>query len=47
LTSEIYSANSAETGQDDLLELLRRHESLSQEEFAEELRSQRSASASV
>lgn len=47
LTSDSNFVNPGEPGQDDLLELLRRHESLSQEEFVEELRSQRNASASV
>lgn len=45
LTSHSISTASAEPEQDGLLELLRRHESLSQEEFLEELRSQRSAAA--
>lgn len=46
LTANSDSADSnAETAQDALLELLRRHESLSQEEFLEELHHQRSSTA--
>ena len=45
LISNIASSGSSEAGQDDLLELLLRHDSLSQEEFLEQLRSQRNAAA--
>jgi CheY-like chemotaxis protein len=47
LISHTVSSSSSEPVQDDLLELLRRHDSLSQEEFLEELHSQRSAAAPV
>ncbi|HXZ31874.1 MAG TPA: PilZ domain-containing protein [Terriglobales bacterium] len=47
LVSQSISANPSEPAQDDLLELLHRHDSLNQEEFLQELRSQRSAAASA